>query len=45
MKYSSNGCTVYFNIYNGKDAAKGMSKFGLGHDVKVRLISPYFDQC
>ena len=38
MKYSSNGCT-------GKDAAKGMSKFGLGHDVKVRLISPYFDQC
>ena len=45
MKYSSNGCTVHFNIYNGKDAAKGMSKFGLGHDVKVRLISPYFDQC
>ena len=45
MKYSSNGCTVYFNIYNGKDAAKGMSKFGLGHDVKIRLISPYFDQC
>ena len=45
MKYSSNGCTVYFKIYNGKDAAIGMSKFGLGHDVKIRLIGPYFNQC
>ena len=43
-KYSSNGCTVDFNIYIGKDAARGISKFGLGHDVKVRLISPYFNQ-
>ena len=44
-KYSSNGCTVDFNIHIGKDAARGISKFGLGHDVKVRLISPYFNQC
>ena len=42
---SSNGCTVDFNIYIGKDAARGISKFGLEHDVKVRLISPYFNQC
>ena len=44
-KYSSNGCTVDFNIHIGKDAARGISKFGLGHDVKVRLISPYFNHC
>ena len=44
-KYSSNGCTVDFNIHIGKDAARGISKFGLGHDVKIRLISPYFNHC
>ena len=27
---SSNGCTVDFNIYIGKDAARGISKFGFG---------------
>ena len=42
---SSNGCTVDFKIYIGKDSARGISKFGLGHDVKVRLISLYFNQC
>lgn len=31
---SSNGCTVDFKIYIGKDSARGISKFGLGHDVK-----------
>ena len=41
---SSNGYTVDFNIYIGKDAARGISEFGLGHDVVVRLISPYYDQ-
>ena len=44
-KYRSNGCTVDFNIYIRKDAARGISKFGLGHDVKVRLICLYFNQC
>ena len=42
---SSNGCTVDFKIYIGKDSARMISKFGLGHDVKVRLISLYFNQC
>ena len=42
---SSNGCTVDFKIYIGKDSAREISKFGLGHDVKVRLISLYFNQC
>ena len=41
---SSNGYTVDFNIYIGKDAARGISEFGLGHDVVVRLISPFYDQ-
>ena len=42
---SSNGCTVDFKIYIGKDSVRGINKFGLGHDVKVRLISLYFNQC
>ena len=44
-KYTSNGCNVDFNIHFGKDAARGISKFWLGHDVRGRLISPYFNQC
>ena len=41
---SSNDYTVDFNIYIGKDAAREISKFRLGHDVVVRLTSPYYNQ-
>ena len=40
---SSIGYTVDLNIYIGKDASREISKFGLGHDVVVRLISPYYN--
>ena len=30
---SANGYTVDFNIYIGRDAAREISKFGLGYDV------------
>ena len=35
---SSNGYTIDFNIYIGKDAARGVGEFELGHDVVVKLI-------
>ena len=41
---SLNGYTVDFNIYIGKDASREISRFGLGHDVVVRLMSPYYNQ-
>ena len=41
---SSNGYTKDFNIYIGKDAARGVSELGLGHDVVVKLMSPYYYQ-
>ena len=34
---SSNGYTIDFNIYIGKDAARGVGEFELGRDV-VKLI-------
>ena len=41
---SSNGYTVDFTIYIGKDASREISRFRLGHDAVVRLISPYYNQ-
>ena len=41
---SSNDYTVDINIYIGKDVAREISKFRLGHDVVVRLTSPYYNQ-
>ena len=41
---SFNGYTVDFNIYIGKDASREITRFGLGHDVVVRLMSPYYNQ-
>ena len=41
---SSNGYTIDFNIYIGKDALGGISKFGLGRDAAVQLICPYYNQ-
>ena len=41
---SSIGYSVDLNVYIGKDASRKISKFGLGHDVVVRLISPYYNR-
>ena len=41
---SFNGYTIDFNIYIGKDAARGVGEFELGHDVVVKLISRYYYQ-
>ena len=38
-KYSSSGCTIDFRY------CKRISTFGLGHYIKVRLTSLYFNQC
>ena len=40
---SSIGYTVDLNIYIGKDASREINKFGLEHDVVVRLISSYYN--
>ena len=39
---SSNGYTVDFNIYIGRAAGQTISEHGLGYDVLMRLMAPYF---
>ena len=41
---SSNGYTVDFNIYIGRAAGREVSANGLGYDVVMRLMTPYFDK-
>ncbi|PFX22170.1 hypothetical protein AWC38_SpisGene13295 [Stylophora pistillata] len=41
---SSSGYTIDFNIYIGRDAPGGISKFGLGRDAAVQPICPYYNQ-
>ena len=41
---SSNGYTIDFNIYIGKKAGRDISEHGLGYDVVMRLMEPYFNQ-
>ena len=40
---SSNGYTVDFNIYIGRAAGQEVSANGLGYDVVMRLMAPYFN--
>ena len=40
---SSNGYTIDFNIYIGKAAGRTVSANGLGYDVVMRLMAPYFN--
>ena len=39
---SSNGYTVDFNIYISRAAGQTISEHGLGYDVVIRLMAPYF---
>ena len=39
---SANGYTVDFNIYIGKAAGQNIGEHGLGYDVVMRLMDPYF---
>ena len=39
---SANGYTVDFNIYIGRAAGQTISEHGLGYDVVMRLMAPYF---
>ena len=39
---SSNGYTVDFNIYIGRAAGQTIGEHGLGYDVVMRLMAPYF---
>ena len=41
---SSNGYTIDFNIYIGRAAGQDVSEHGLGYDVVMRLMSPYFNR-
>ena len=41
---SSNGYTIDFNVYIGKVAGQEVSANGLGYDVVMKLMSPYFHQ-
>ena len=41
---SSNGYTIDFNIYIGRAAGRDVSEHGLGYDVVMRLMEPYFNQ-
>ena len=41
---STNGYTVDFNVYIGKDASKDTSEHGLGYDVVMELMKPYLKQ-
>ena len=41
---SSNGYTIDFNVYIGKVVGQEVSAKGLGYDVVMRLMNPYFDQ-
>ena len=41
---SSNGYTIDFNVYVGKVAGQDVSANGLGYDVIMKLMNPYFHQ-
>ena len=41
---SSNGYTIDFNVYVGRAAAGEVSDDGLGYNVVVKLMQPYFNQ-
>ena len=41
---SSNGYTIDFNIYIGRAAGRDISEYGLGYDVVMCLMEPYFNQ-
>ena len=41
---SSNGYTIDFNIYIGRAAGRDISEYGLGYDVVMCLMDPYFHQ-
>lgn len=41
---SSNGYTIDFNIYIGRAAGRVVSEHGLGYDVVVQLMQPFFNQ-
>ena len=41
---SSNGYTIDFNVYIGKVAGQEVSANGLGYDVIMKLMNPYFHQ-
>ena len=41
---SSNGYTVNFNVYIGRVAGQEVSANGLGYDVVMKLMNPYFHQ-
>ena len=41
---SSNGYTVDFNIYIGRAAGQEVGANGLGYDVVMRLMTPYYNK-
>lgn len=41
---SSNGYTIDYDIYIGKDAGRDVSAHGLGYDVVMKLMQPYLNQ-
>ena len=41
---SSNGYTIDFNVYIGRAASREVSGNGLGYDVVMKLMDPFFDQ-
>ena len=41
---SSNGYTIDFNVYIGKSQHEAPSSHGLGYDVVMKLVRPYFGQ-
>ncbi|XP_067045430.1 piggyBac transposable element-derived protein 4-like isoform X2 [Acropora muricata] len=41
---SSNGYTIDFNVYVGKAEGRNVSAKGLGYDVVMKLMEPYFNQ-
>ncbi|KAL9952183.1 hypothetical protein ACROYT_G039398 [Oculina patagonica] len=41
---SSNGYTIDFNVYIGRAAGRKVSANGLGYDVVMKLMDPFFNQ-
>ena len=41
---SSNGYTIDFNVYIGRAAGRQVSANGLGYDVVIKLMDPFFNQ-
>ena len=41
---SSNGYTIDFHIYIGREAGRDVSAHGLGFDVVIKLMQPYLNQ-